>query len=206
MNVWRYAAWDIEAQAPCVETISYSIAKTRLRFHESDSDSDPFIRALFDISHTNNPPFIQQQNFVNGVQFVEMQDIYAYQRVKQFSSLRKVTRTFQGTKLTIRNAHKHMNEFSEGFGKYDTPKELMRPDFAALYAKIDQQDKELKSMFGGDGLLATVPYIRQKVYFAVVLGISCWTPADVDLAYDYASYLPNYRSVLTAQIELDRLE
>src|SRR5947207_14942868 len=99
MNVWRYAAWDIEAQAPCVETISYSIAKTRLRFQESDSDSDPFIRALFDISHTNNPPFIQQQNFVNGVQFVEMQDIYAYQRVKQFSSLRKVTRTFQGTKL-----------------------------------------------------------------------------------------------------------
>src|SRR5438045_6389952 len=113
MNVWRYAAWDIEAQAPYVETISYSIAKTRLAFYESGSDSDPFIRTLFDIAYTNNPPFIQQQNFVNGVQFVEIQDIYAYQRVKQFSSLKKVTRKLQGTKFTIRNAHKYMNELSE---------------------------------------------------------------------------------------------
>ena len=87
-----------------------------------------------------------------------------------------------------------------------TQKELMRPDFAALYAKIDQQDKELKSMFGGEGLLSTVPYIRHKVYFAAVLGISGWTPSDVDLAYDYASYLVNYRSGLTAQVELDELE
>jgi hypothetical protein len=87
-----------------------------------------------------------------------------------------------------------------------TPKELMRPDFAALYAKINQHDTELKSMFGGEGLLSTVPYIRHKVYFAAMLGISGWTPADVDLAYEYASYLLNYRSVPTAQIELDESE
>ena len=116
MNLWRYAARNVEAQTPCVETISYSIAKTWLMFYESSGDSDPFIRTLFDISHTNNPPFIQQQNFVHGVQFVEMQDIYAYQRVKQFSSLKQVTRSFQGTKLTIRNAHKLMNEFCKDFG------------------------------------------------------------------------------------------
>ena len=91
-------------------------------------------------------------------------------------------------------------EFARNLVSITTPKE---PDLSALYEKSDQHDKELKSMIGGEGLLSTVPYFRQEVYFAAVLGISGWTPADVDLAYDYVSY---YGSVLTAQIELDKLE
>ena len=112
LKSWRNAAWDVESQLPCDETIAYSIAKTRFAFHENREPADPFVHHLLDMSNCEKPSYVEQTAFIDGVHFVEfLQDIMVYQRLEQLGKLKMIRhRKYNGKRLKIRGINKVMNE------------------------------------------------------------------------------------------------
>ena len=200
MNTWRYQAWDIEAQAPCIETIAYSIAKTWFLFHETANDSDPFVRTLLDMTHSDTLSYQQQNTFIEGVHFVELQDIMVQQRLNQFEKIKKLYRRFNGKKITLHNLPRFIDEVAEKVGKYFIPLTELTIDFARISAIIDKKDEKISKQYCGDYPLATIPYIRHTLYMSAILGINECTDEEIGSMYSLL-YLSRDESLLIVQRE-----
>jgi hypothetical protein len=98
--------------------MAYTVTKTRFLFHERKQEYDCFIRTLCEIAYSKSPPLEMQNDFIAGVEHVEMQDIQAMQRIRQFSRMKAVTRVYEGTKLTIKNVHKEIEKIAGLAGQF----------------------------------------------------------------------------------------
>ena len=191
MNTWRYQAWDIEAQAPCIETIAYSIVKTRFLFHETGNDSTWLIRIHSVISNKtlSSKEFILLNYKISCT--TETQSIW---------EVKKLSHQFNGKTITLHNLPFFISEVAEKVGKCFILLKKLTIDFARISAIIDKKDEKISKQYCGDYPLATIPYIRHTLYMSAILGINECTDEEIGSMYSLL-YLSRDESLLIVQRE-----
>ena len=117
LHYLQYNGWDIYTTPAAPETITYCVTKERFQFNEPDQPVDALIRNLHSIALAKETTRKQQEDFVEAVNWLEYQDILAYKRVQQLSKLQRITRKYNGKKITIRDITKVANGIIHSYGR-----------------------------------------------------------------------------------------
>ena len=80
------------------------MGKSRFRYRNDRNDADPMISRMFDIS-APNASTEEQVQFLQALEFIDFQDVSATQRVSQLRRHRRLSRTINNVKITMRNQH-----------------------------------------------------------------------------------------------------
>ena len=114
---YRYSNWDEESLKPVVhspESLGYAMGKARFTYVNDKNDPDPMVQLMFDLS-APNASIQHQKQFLEALAFIDFQDISASQRVSQLSRHRRLRRTINNLKVTMKNGAQ-WSEFYDSTG------------------------------------------------------------------------------------------
>ena len=114
---YRYSNWDEESRKPVVhspESLGYAMGKARFTYVNDKNDPDPMVQLMFDLS-APNASIQHQKQFLEALAFIDFQDISASQRVSQLSRHRRLRRTINNLKVTMKNGAQ-WSEFYDSTG------------------------------------------------------------------------------------------
>jgi hypothetical protein len=81
------------------------MGKARFTYLNDRDDPDPMIQLMFDLSAPNATAKHQAQ-FLEALEFIDFQDVSASQRVSQLSRHKRLRRTINNVKITMKNSVK----------------------------------------------------------------------------------------------------
>ena len=185
---YRYSNWDEESLKPAVhspESLRYAMGKARFTYRNDKNDPDPMVQHMFDLSAPNAATQHQTQ-FLDALEFIDFQDISASQRISQLSRHRRLRRTINNLKVTMKN-RAQWSDFYDSTGIIHLPSEL-NEDFHNIAMIVRKRDDVVTSTFyDSQSPLITTPYLRHIVWLIALLVMNSWTVADVEMAYDMMS-------------------
>jgi hypothetical protein len=82
---------------------------------------------------------------------------------------------------------------------------ILTIDIGALSKAIIDNDPAVKTQFGGETSLSSVPYVRHTCFLSAVLGLSHWNTKDINMAY-HTMYIISNRRVLTSSLNDDSVD